>query len=119
MRVVQTDAGLEHSLPVPTAIRMTRSGAGWVPEDSSARLQVVIPLEWRDVGSLRVRVRVFNLTDGVSWKQFAKAYRDLLDYDGLAEAERRTAPFRSPAAADSAFARLDWAAGGMFVPGQP
>lgn len=118
MRVGQTDAGVEHSLPVPTAIRMTRSGAGWVPEDSSAGLQVSVPPEWRDVASLRVGVRVFNLTDAVSWKQFAKAYRNLLDYDGLAAAERRTAPFRSPAAADSAFARLDWAPGGMFVPGK-
>ena len=117
MRVGQTAPGQEHLLPAPIAARMIQSGAGWVPEDSSAGLRVVVPPEWRDAGSLRLRVRVFNLIDEASWKQFVKGYRNLLDYDGLAEAERRTAPFRSPAAADSAFARLDWAPGGVFVPG--
>ena len=118
MRVGQTSAGAEHSLPVPVANRMIQSGAGWVPEDSSAGLRVVVPPEWRDVGMVRLRVRVFKLTDATVWAQVTKAYRNLLDYDGLAQIGLRTAPFRTAAAADQAFARIEWVDGGLFVPGE-
>ena len=118
MRVGQSVAGGERRLPDLVARRMVRSGAGWAPEDSSGALRVVVPPEWRDVGTLRLRVRVFKLTDATLWKQVTTAYRNLLDYNGLAEAERRTAPFQRANAADSAFTRLDWARAGLFVPGE-
>ena len=116
IRVGQPFAGQEHSLPLAVPSRMIQSGAGWVPVDSSAGLQVVVPPEWRDVGTLRLRVRVFKLMDETLWNQVKNAYRNLLDYDGVADAERRTAPFRTAVAADSAFLRLGWARAGLFVP---
>jgi tetratricopeptide (TPR) repeat protein len=109
----------EVSLAAMTASNMTRSGPGWVPTDSVAALHV--PLQSGVTGLVRVtlRLRTFKLLDAPLWAMITKAYRNLLDAGGLADAQLRTATFASPAAADSAFSRLEWTRGGQFVPEAP
>lgn len=118
MRVGESLVAEYHGLPSPVPGRMTRSGAGWIPEDSSANWLVRVPDGLRDIGTLRLRVRVFKFIDEALWKQVATSYRNLLDRGGLVEAGQRTAPFPTAAVADSAFASLDWMSDGPFVPGR-
>lgn len=107
------------SLAALTTSAMVRGGAGWVPADSAAALRV--PLQAGATGLARVslRLRLFKLLDAPLWALVSRAYRNLLDAPGLAEAGSRTALFGVPAAADTAFGRLDWTREGQYIPESP
>lgn len=93
--------------------RVSRSGAGWVPRDSIVVVRVPIAASSDGIARVALRLRLFKLTDSRLMGLVRKAYRDQLDSAGLADALSRSAPYASAAAADSAFARLGWASGGI------
>jgi tetratricopeptide (TPR) repeat protein len=98
------------------ASRMVKSGAGWVPEDSTGSLRIPIDAGPDGVARVSIRVRMFKLMDPALWAMAAKSHRNLLDLPGRDSAAARTAPYPSPDAADAAFERLEWATQGRYVP---
>jgi tetratricopeptide (TPR) repeat protein len=98
--------------------RVKRSGAGWVPRDSVAVLRLPVQADSAGIARVELRMRVFKLMDAGFTKLVRKAYRDQLDSAGLADAMSRTAPYASAAATDSAFARIGWTKGGLYVRGE-
>jgi hypothetical protein len=115
--VAASRAWSELNVASSTANRMTHTGAGWVPGDSTAALQVPVTSDVSGIVRVSMRLRVFKLLDAPLWIRIAKSYRNLLDAPGLADAESRTAMFKSAALADSTFNTLEWTQGGQFARG--
>ena len=100
------------------APHMTQAGAGWVPVDSTGTLRIPVTADARGIARVQLRLRAFKLVDAKLWASVMQSYHNLLDAPGLADATARTAPFASAAASDSAFNRIPWTRGGVYVPGE-
>jgi hypothetical protein len=101
-----------------SASHMTRSGAGWVPGDSTAAVRIPLQADAGGIARIRLTMRAFKLMDAKLWITIQQSYKNLLDANGLANARARTAWFANAAQTDSAFNRIEWSRGGQYVPGE-
>ncbi|MEP6999699.1 MAG: hypothetical protein ABI969_04430 [bacterium] len=101
------------------ADRMTKSGDGWVPADSSATIHIPVQADAQGIARVQLRLRAFKLMDKKLWDAVNQSYRNLLDEPGLADATARTAPYASAERADRAFDLIGWSQGGKYNPREP
>lgn len=92
---------------------MTELAGSWRAEKGDSRLSLAVPAQADGVASVRLRVRLFKPLDPATWNMAATAYRNRLDWPGLAAAEARSLVMADELTADSVLARLEWSHEGL------
>jgi tetratricopeptide (TPR) repeat protein len=83
--------------------------------DETSALHLRLPGVGGPVGRVQLRLALFKPIDRALFAGVAKSYRNLLDNDGLAEAEARSVVLDSPETADRVIARLWWFTEGVIA----
>jgi tetratricopeptide (TPR) repeat protein len=94
---------------------MTELAGSWRAENGDSRLSLAVPAQADGVASVRLRLRLFKPLDPTTWNMAATAYRNRLDWPGLAAAEARSLVMADELIADSVLARLEWSREGLGI----
>jgi tetratricopeptide (TPR) repeat protein len=95
--------------------RLRAVPGGWLPEDTAGALALRVPPQPLGVARVQLRLRLFKPLDKDLWGQIRKSYWNLLDTQGLAQAEARTLVFPDAERADRALSDLPWAHEGLMA----
>lgn len=101
------------NLATIAAPAMTRDSLAWLPQDTTAALTLPLTGVPAPVARVQLRLRLFKPADAAIWGLVAKSYRNLLQWDKLADTRSRTAPFGSSDDADRLFAQPRWLPPGL------
>ncbi len=110
---VASRARQSFDLATVAAPEMTRDSLAWLPKDTSAALSLPLTGVTAPVARVQLRLRLFKPADTAIWGLVAKSYRNLLQWEKLADTRTRTAPFGSSDDADRQFVQPRWLPPGL------
>jgi tetratricopeptide (TPR) repeat protein len=91
------------------------AGLGWHADSGSSSLSIPVPAQPAAIAAVTLRIRAFKPLDPTTWTYASTAYRNRLDWGGLAAVQERSFPMTDLATADSVLARQLWAYEGLGV----
>ena len=84
------------------------------PTDTTTSVVYRVPPIESGIASIRLRLRLYKPIDEPLWQQVARSYRNLIDEDGLRQAEARTVGLADAALADRVMLTQIWVRGGLL-----
>jgi tetratricopeptide (TPR) repeat protein len=84
------------------------------PTDTTTSVVFRVPPIEGGIASIRLRLRLYKPVDEPLWQQVARSYRDLVDEDGLRQAEVRTVGLVDAELADRVMLTQIWVRGGLL-----